>query len=327
LALFSTNGANLRNFDGSFSITAEGDFSIITIGAENFRVNSSDGSIYQSKVANAMLKSVSGVITAAVAGTDYLAPSAISGTTNTIPKFTSSSALGNSNITDTGSLITLGSTSYVSSGNFGVGTSSPSVSGVGIDIYSATSSSLRLHTATSGTTVSDGAGINFSAANNLGITNYEAGAIDIVTNGNSGVYIASNGYVGINGATPSVALTVNGGAAISNLTTGQIVFPTSGGTLAGSSSLYWDNTNAKLGIGTSTLSGARVTISSTSEANHLQLVSNAPALTFINAISYTYYATVGMATANNNFITGAVLGDLVLGAYNTNNIWFYNEFL
>jgi len=32
-----------------------------------------------------------------------------------------------------------------------------------------------------------------------------------------------------------------------------------------------------------------------------------------------------MATANNNFITGAVLGDLVLGAYNTNNIWFINN--
>ncbi len=172
-----------------------------------------------------MLKSVSGVITAAVAGTDYLAPASISGTTNTISKFTSSSALGNSNITDTGSLITLGSTSYVSSGNFGVGTSSPSVSGVGIDIYSATSSSLRLHTATSGTTVSDGAGINFSAANNLGITNYEAGAIDIVTNGNSGVYIASNGYVGINGATPSVALTVNG----SGLMNGNLVITKSSG--------------------------------------------------------------------------------------------------
>jgi hypothetical protein len=324
LALFSTNGANLRNFDGSFSITAEGDFSIITIGAENFRVNSSDGSIYQSKVANAMLKSVSGVITAAVAGTDYLAPASISGTTNTISKFTSSSALGNSNITDTGSLITLGSTSYVSSGNFGVGTATPSVSGVGIDIYSATSSSLRFHTATSGTTVSDGAGINFSAGNNLGITNYESGTIDIVTNGNSGVYIDSSGNVGIKGATPTTALTVNGGAAISALTTGQIVFPTSGGTLAGSSNLFWDNTNAKLGIGTSTLSGARVTISSTTEANHLQLVSNAPAMTFINAISYSYYATVGMATASNNFITGAVQGDLVLGAYNTSNIWFYN---
>jgi hypothetical protein len=40
LALFSTRSANLRNFEGALSITAEGDFSIITIGAENFRVNS-----------------------------------------------------------------------------------------------------------------------------------------------------------------------------------------------------------------------------------------------------------------------------------------------
>ena len=126
---------------------------------------------------------------------------------------------------------------------------------------------------------------NISAANNLGITNYEAGTIDIVTNGNSGVFIDSSGNVGIKGATPTTALTVNGGAAISALTTGQIVFPTSGGTLAGSSNLFWDNTNGKLGVGTSTLSGARVTISSSSEANHLQLVSNAPAMTFINAIS------------------------------------------
>jgi Chaperone of endosialidase len=79
LALFSTGNANLRNFEaGTFSITSESDFYIITNGAENFRVNASDGSIYQSKVANAMLKTVSGVLTAAVAGTDYLAPSALS---------------------------------------------------------------------------------------------------------------------------------------------------------------------------------------------------------------------------------------------------------
>ncbi len=74
LALFSTNTANLRNFEGAMSITSEGDFSVITLGAENLRVNSADGSIYQSKVANAMLKSVSGVITAAVANTDYQSP-------------------------------------------------------------------------------------------------------------------------------------------------------------------------------------------------------------------------------------------------------------
>jgi hypothetical protein len=46
------------------------------------------------------------------------------GTTNTVPKFTSASALGNSNITDTGSLITLGSNTNVSSGALGIGTSS-----------------------------------------------------------------------------------------------------------------------------------------------------------------------------------------------------------
>lgn len=42
------------------------------------------------------------------------------GTTNTLPKFTGASTIGNSNITDTGSLITLGSNSYVN-GNLGIG--------------------------------------------------------------------------------------------------------------------------------------------------------------------------------------------------------------
>jgi hypothetical protein len=45
------------------------------------------------------------------------------GTTNTLPKFTGASALGNSNITDTGSLITLGSNTNISSGALGFGTS------------------------------------------------------------------------------------------------------------------------------------------------------------------------------------------------------------
>jgi hypothetical protein len=47
---------------------------------------------------------------------------AVSGTTNTVVKFTSSSTIGNSNITDTGSLITLGSNSYVN-GGLGIGQS------------------------------------------------------------------------------------------------------------------------------------------------------------------------------------------------------------
>ena len=352
LALFSTNGANLRNYEGAFSITAEGDFSIITIGAENFRVNSADGSIYQSKVANAMLKSVSGVITAAVANTDYQSPitlttSGSSGastfTSNTlnVPNYTLSGlggvptsrtltingtaydlsadrswsvgTIGGSGVSGRvayydgtnsitseagfiydastnrlgvntsvpnatigadsaldsgyGLLIKTGSSNYngigiaidstygnlisteklgtasarnltllnqsgfvslKENGSFGVNTLNPAVSGVGIDIYSSTSTGIRFHTATSGTTVSDGAGINFSAGNNLGITNYEAGTIDIVTNGNSGVFIATNGYVGINGATPSVALTVNGAISQTSVTSSLLKTDSSG---------------------------------------------------------------------------------------------------
>jgi hypothetical protein len=44
------------------------------------------------------------------------------GTTNTLPKFTGASTIGNSNITDTGSLITLGSNTQISNGALGIGT-------------------------------------------------------------------------------------------------------------------------------------------------------------------------------------------------------------
>jgi hypothetical protein len=47
-----------------------------------------------------------------------------SGTTNYLPKFTAASVLGNSNIQDSGSLITLGSNTNISSGSLGIGTSS-----------------------------------------------------------------------------------------------------------------------------------------------------------------------------------------------------------
>jgi hypothetical protein len=98
LALFNSKSANLRNFDGAMSISSEGDFSVITLGAENIRVNSVDGkvgiggpatvpemltvngSIQQSGVLSSLLKTNGdGKIIAAIAGTDYLAPTALSG--------------------------------------------------------------------------------------------------------------------------------------------------------------------------------------------------------------------------------------------------------
>jgi len=448
LALFSNNGANLRNFEGAMSITSEGDFQVITLGAENIRVNSADGfvgignpttltslltvngAITQSSVTSSLLKTnASGTLVAAVAGTDYVVPSALSGyvptsrtltingtaydlsadrswsvgtttgsgadgrvaywngansitseagfiydsSTNRLGVNTSvpNATIGADAALDSGyglliktgasnyngigiaidstygntietaklgtasarNLTLLNQSGYVSlteSGAFGVGILSPNV---GIDIYNSTQSQLWLHNAATGITATDGVRLALFNSKSANLRNFDGafsitaeGDFQIITIGAENFRINSaNGYVGIGdpASLPSM-LTVNGGATITGLTTGQVLFPTSGGTLSGSSSLFWDNTNSKLGIGTSTLSSARVTITSTSEANHLQLVSNAPAMTFINAISYSYFSTVGMATASNNFVTGAVQGDLVLGAYNTSSILFYN---
>lgn len=544
LALFSNNGAVLRNNEGTLSMSSEGDFSIITIGAENFRVNSADGSIYQSKVANAMLKSVSGVITAAVANTDYQAPitltttgssgpATLSGSTLNIPDYstnttnfvtisgtqtitgtktfneairnesglllkngvisglagytslggsvsnglvvqlsgsanqqtlsfqtggaysytfpastgtlaltsdlssyvptsrtltingetydlsanrtwtisgiTGSGAVGrvaywngtssvtseaafnyddnlnrlgvntnspnatigsNAN-TDSGFSLLLknsdtnysgigfatdstygnmietvrigtapsrnltlynyaGFISLTEAGNLGVGILTPNT---GIDIYHSTISSLWLHTASSGTSGTDGVRLFLSSNSNAVLRNNE-GSLSmssesdfyVITLGAENIRVNSaNGYVGIgNPATLPSMLTVNGGATITALTTGQIVFPTSGGTLSGSNNLFWDNATDSLRIGTNTNGNRRLTIYSSSDAQHLSLIANVPAITFGSDFSYSYYAGIGMATANNNFVTGTVLGDLTIGAYNTNNIYFYN---
>jgi hypothetical protein len=72
----------------------------------------SGAATYTSGVLN--IPQYQGVLTNPVTGT---------GTTNTLPKFTGASTIGNSNITDTGSLITLGSNSYIN-GALGIGTTS-----------------------------------------------------------------------------------------------------------------------------------------------------------------------------------------------------------
>jgi hypothetical protein len=449
LALFSNNGANLRNFEGAMSITSEGDFQVITLGAENIRVNSTDGkvgignpttvsemltvngSIQQSGVLSSLLKTNGdGKLIAAVAGTDYVVPSALSGYVPTSRTITingttqnlsadisysvgtidgsgadgrvafyngtnsitseagfiydsSTNRLGvNTSVPNAtigadaalnsgyGLLIKTGASNYngigiaidstygntieaarlgtapsrnltllnvsgyvslTETGNFGVGILTPNN---GIDIYNSTQSQLWLHNAATGITATDGVRLALFNSKEANLRNFDGGLsitaegdFSIITIGAENFRINSaNGFVGIgNPATLPSMLTVNGGATITGLTTGQVLFPTSGGTLSGSSSLFWDNTNAKLGLGTTTLSGARLTITSVNEAEHLHLVANAPALTFTNALSLTYYAGIGMATASNNFVTGAVQGDLALGAFNTSSILFYNN--
>jgi hypothetical protein len=202
----------------------------------------------------------------------------------------------------------------------------------GVDIYASTNAQLWLHNgANTGST--QGARLAYFSNKSLNLRNFEGplslsseGDFSVITLGAENIRVNSaNGYVGIgNPSTLPSMLTVNGGATISALTTGQIVFPTSGGTLAGSSSLFWDNTNERLGIGTSTLGTRKVTIYSTNDAEHLHLIANAPALQFGNALTATYGATVGLATAPNNFITGAIAGDLCITTNSANSIYFGN---
>jgi hypothetical protein len=161
LAYFSNKSLNLRNFEGPLSLASEGDFTVLTLGAENIRVNSANGyvgignpvtlttiftvngAITQSSVTSALLKTnASGTLVAAVAGTDYVIPADLSnyvptsrtltingtsydlsanrswtiatgvtgtGTTDYIPKFTGSTSIGNSAITDDGTTVTLNS--------------------------------------------------------------------------------------------------------------------------------------------------------------------------------------------------------------------------
>lgn len=92
-----------------FNIVSTGDthtFNLPVASATNTgKLSSSDWSTFNNKQ-NALTNPVTGT-----------------GTTNTLPKFTGTSAIGNSNITDTGSLITLGSNAYVTN-NLGLGNSS-----------------------------------------------------------------------------------------------------------------------------------------------------------------------------------------------------------
>jgi len=168
-------------------------------------------------------------------------------------------------------LTLLNQTGFISlteAGNLGVNILTPNF---GIDIYNSTQSQLWLHNAASGLTATDG--VRLALFNNLSanLRNFDGGLsltaegdFQIITIGAENLRVNSaNGFIGIgNPASLPSMLTVNGGATITGLTTGQVLFPTSGGTLSGSSSLFWDNTNAKLGIGTSTLSTSRVTITS-----------------------------------------------------------------
>ena len=113
------------------------------------------------------------------------------GTTNYVTKWTSASAVGNSQIFDNGT-------------NVGIGTTSPAgYAGRILDIGGASTVSLNFHTTTSGSTQNDGATLYYGSDNSLRIVNYESGGIvRIDTQDTERMRITAAGNVGIGTASP-----------------------------------------------------------------------------------------------------------------------------
>lgn len=154
----------------------------------------------------------SGVVSAAVAGTDYVAGSSISGTTNYIPKFTGSGSIGNSRVVD----------------NFGIGlfsgdaiwfdqatgngrqwglyydgsvlkTRIANSDALGFSI--ASSGQMTLSSQLNGTSLSMSGGvvIGGTVASNVGLTIYGSNAATIYQTPNTGTGAANGFYVGHTG--------------------------------------------------------------------------------------------------------------------------------
>jgi hypothetical protein len=150
-----------------------------------------------------------------------------SGTTNYIPKFTSSTAIGNSQIFDNGT-------------NIGIGTASPANK---LDVFATNRTALNtegsgVNVNYSGSNIGEFATIGFSWPSSIGNnstqwgmgmvgTNFVSGtaALNFFTNGSERMRITSGGNVGIGTASPSERLHVNGGTFIvsnSASTTSQV---------------------------------------------------------------------------------------------------------
>lgn len=70
--------------------------------------------------------------------------------------------------------------------------------------------------------------------------------------------------------------------------------------------------SGKIGIGTTTGISASMTVFSSTEANQIKVAGAAPATVFTDSLSTpTYVAAMGLCTATNNFIAGTTAGDFV----------------
>ena len=93
---------------------------------------------------------------------------------------------------------------------------------------------------------------------------------------------------------------------------GQVTFFNGANSVTGTNNFFWDATNNRLGIGTTTPQRSIEIFNSTAD-NHLRLSGNAPSVSMGEAVTGSIYqAKFGLVTVNGQFVTAGVAGDFVI---------------
>jgi hypothetical protein len=93
---------------------------------------------------------------------------------------------------------------------------------------------------------------------------------------------------------------------------GQVTFFNGANSVTGTNNFFWDATNNRLGIGTTTPQRS-IEIYNTTADNHLRLSGNAPSVSMGEAVTGSVYqAKFGLVTTNGQFVSAGVAGDFVI---------------
>jgi hypothetical protein len=141
--------------------------------------------------------------------------------------------------------------------------------------------------------------------NSIGIT-----GSPITTSGTLALAFAGTSAQYINGAgnliTFPTSLISGSGAS------GQVTFFNGANSVTGTNNFFWDATNNRLGIGTTTPQRSIEIFNSTAD-NHLRLSGNAPSVSMGEAVTGSIYqAKFGLVTTNGQFVSAGVAGDFVI---------------
>jgi hypothetical protein len=129
-----------------------------------------------------------------------------------------------------------------------------------------------------------------------------SGTLGLTFNGTTAQYIRGNGTL----ETFPTSLISGSGAS------GQVTFFNGANSVTGTNNFFWDATNNRLGIGTTTPQRS-IEIYNTTADNHLRLSGNAPSVSMGEAVTGSIYqAKFGLVTTNGQFVSAGVAGDFVI---------------